>query len=187
MKKALLFIGGMAVGVAISWQYHKNKYEQMIQEDMESLRARRGKTVESAECDKDTKVDDKSVDEEVYEPIDEDLDKASNIIDVHKYKTKVDGNEETHIEAVRPYIINSTEFASVPMYDTDTFYYHKNDVITNDDDSAVIEDVEYYLGMSILEVKAHFGESEEDTDAVYVRNDKLKTDIEILWDEEDFK
>lgn len=187
MKKALLFIGGMAVGVAISWQYHKNKYEQMIQEDMESLRARRMKTGESTKCDKGTKVDDKSVDEEVYEPTDEDLDKAGDIIDVYKYKTKVDGNEETHIEALRPYIITSAEFASVPMYDTDTFYYHKNDIITNDDDSAIIDDVEYYLGMSTLEVKAHFGESEEDTDSVYIRNDKLKTDIEILWDEEDFE
>ena len=50
-----------------------------------------------------------------------------------------------------------------------------------DDDNNIIEDVDNIIGLDSLN---HFGEYE--ADSVHVRNDKKKTDYEILLDEEKY-
>ena len=47
-----------------------------------------------------------------------------------------------------------------------------------DEDDSPIVDIEYLVGEDSLD---HFGEYEDDS--VFVRNDDLKTDFEILLDE----
>ena len=59
-------------------------------------------------------------------------------------------------------------------YDLVSLEYYADKVLVDEDDHP-IQDVEYMVGEDSLE---HFGEYEED--AVYVRNDLIKTDFEIL-------
>ena len=189
MKKVLLFIGGMAVGAAISWQYHKTKYETMLQEDIEALRNH--KSSEKNDDNKDNNEDSiedavKLSTEEFEELSGEEVDECEYIINENDYVNVdqyADEGPAEHIESNAPYLIHPDDFGNVPLYDCDTFYYHVNDVISNPENEEV-DNIEFYVGMKTLEIKEHFGEHA--SDAVYFRNDALKTDYEVLWDEEEF-
>ena len=208
MKKVLLFVGGVVLGGAISWQYHKTKYEEMVQEEIESLREHHKKKKDEKndneeETTSNNEEESSAINEEEYDKtidkakhakitstlgyIDTDMvsdEEESYVEDVDIQQYIDEGEPKNHIKSHKPYLISPEEFGNVPLYDCDTFYYHKNDVITNCDDSDVVDNVEFYTGMKTLEIKTHYGEYEQD--AVYFRNDQLKTDYEILWDEEDF-
>lgn len=79
--------------------------------------------------------------------------------------------------ADRPYIISPEEFGENPYYDTISLTYYSDKVLTDEDDIE-IEDVDGLIGEDSLN---HFGEYEDDS--VFVRNDELQTDYEILLDE----
>ena len=77
----------------------------------------------------------------------------------------------------KPYVI-SPESVGEDDYDVVTFTYYTNDILTNEQDEVIEgKELETLIGSDSL---THFGEYEED--CVYVRNDKLKTDFEILRD-----
>lgn len=78
-----------------------------------------------------------------------------------------------------PYIIDPNEFKE-SNYETTTLFYYKDRVVA-DDDYNVITDIIGTIGDEALET---FGRYEED--AVYVRNDILGIDYEILLDERSF-
>jgi hypothetical protein len=189
MKSIVMFISGLVIGAGVSWVYHKNKYEEMVQDEVEELRShmknQQGTTCK--ESDKNIQNPDAKIQEEsTEEQYDESMEKAKKIINYSKYST-VDVNEDAELssspEYRPPFVVTPEDFASLPGFDTDTFYYHQDDVISNDN-QEIVDDVELTLGMSILEIKEQFGVYEED--AVYIRNERLKTDYEILRDESDY-
>ena len=61
-------------------------------------------------------------------------------------------------------------------YETESLTYYSDGVLTDEYDNP-IEDIERLVGSDAL---THFGEYEDDS--VFVRNDDLKTDFEILKD-----
>ena len=75
-----------------------------------------------------------------------------------------------------PYIISPEEFDTEDGYDTVSLTYYTDGVLT-DDDNNVIEDIENTVGEDFAK---HFGEYEDDS--VFVRNERLMTDYEILMD-----
>ena len=75
----------------------------------------------------------------------------------------------------RPYVIEPEEFDTLG-YKTVSLNYYDDGVLTYENDD-IIENVDELVGRDSL---SHFGEYE--SDAVYVRNDTLKTDFEILAD-----
>ena len=83
-----------------------------------------------------------------------------------------------------PYVITPEEFDplddSPEAYEKITLTYYADDILADDGD-IVVDDVEFVIGSEALE---SFGEYEED--AVYVRNDKLKTEYEIVRDERNY-
>lgn len=185
MKKVLLFLGGMAIGTAISWQYHKTKYETMLQEDIQALRKHKSSDKNK---DEENYIEDiTKLSDEYKELHDDGITLVEDIIEANEYSNVEQYSEEgptEHIEAGAPYLITADDFGNVPLYDCDTFYYHTNDVISNTENEAV-DNIEFFVGMKTTEIKQHFGEYA--SDAVYFRNDKLKTDYEVLWDEEEFE
>ena len=75
-----------------------------------------------------------------------------------------------------PYVISPDEFGNEFDYEEVSLTYYADGVLTDDQDN-IIEDVEGLVGLDSLN---HFGEYEDDS--VFVRNDALQTDYEILAD-----
>ena len=78
----------------------------------------------------------------------------------------------------RPYVIPPEDFGDDPDYKTVSLTYYADKVLTDEDNHVInpgrIDDL---IGEDSL---THFGEYEEDS--VFVRNEKRKTDYEILLD-----
>lgn len=77
----------------------------------------------------------------------------------------------------KPYIITPEEFSDSD-YNTETLSYWADRVVTDIDNEPLTDDqIEDLIGKDSL---SHFGEYEDDS--VFVRNDRLRTDYEILAD-----
>jgi hypothetical protein len=179
MKNILSFIAGIGIGVAISWSFHKNKYENMIQEEVESLRnakkAEHGDCTEARQEEPVEEIDNSA--EEVYE---ETLNEARHIINYSGYSKK--GEEEMgsceKAALKNPiYVITPGEFATQVGYDTDTFYIFEDDIIA-DDNNDIVDNIEQTFGMKVKDIRIQFGVYEDDS--VYIRNENTQTDYEIL-------
>ena len=81
---------------------------------------------------------------------------------------------------MRPYVICPEEFGEMDEYETESLTYYADGVLTDDFDNE-IEDVDDLVGEESLST---FGDYEDDS--VFVRNDKYKTDYEILLDDRKF-
>jgi AraC-like DNA-binding protein len=185
MKNILMFIGGLTIGAGVSWMYHKNKYEKMVQEEVESLREHaKEKEGSSIDLNQFEEQEAKKVElQETEEEIEEQQEQARNIINYNKYSTP-EPTETVAEKYKKPFVVTPEDFASVVGFDTDSFYFFADDVIANGSRER-IDDVEELFGLSIDEIKDQFGVYEED--CVYIRNMRMKCDYEILKDEEYFE
>lgn len=84
------------------------------------------------------------------------------------------------MEDERPYVISPDEFGEKDGYENVTLTYYADGVLTDYFDN-VISNVDEVVGFDSLD---HFGEYEDDV--VFVRNEKMETDYEILRDLRDF-
>ena len=76
----------------------------------------------------------------------------------------------------KPYDISPDEFGEFDDYEKISLTYYKDQILADDGDEP-IEDIDEVVGSESLNC---FGEYEDD--AVFVRNDRLKCDYEILLD-----
>lgn len=187
---ALSFIFGAGLGAAAAWYFLKTKYEAIAQEEIESVKETYAKREEESN---------KKTEPETEPEPDEATKKrlARNKPDISVYtkqieKLKYTGyfdeeeSEEEHVEESRvmqehPYVIPPEEFGEFDDYETLSLYYfvgYPDEKVLADEDYEIIEDVDNIVGVDAL---THFGEYEEDS--VYVRNDVLRCDYEILLDE----
>ena len=79
-----------------------------------------------------------------------------------------------------PYVISPEEYASDEEYETISVYYFVDDVVTDDDYNLISEWDE-----KIGDAPSHFGEYEDDV--VYVRNERLKCNYEVLRDNRSYR
>ena len=97
---------------------------------------------------------------------------VNRIIEDNNYTSEI--NEVTRDQH---YIIRPDEFGEYDDYDTISLTYYADHILTDEDDE-IVEDIEDKIGFDAL---SHFGEYEEDS--VFVRNDRIKCDYEILLDQ----
>lgn len=91
--------------------------------------------------------------------------------------------EQTIIDDPQTYIISPAEFGEHDDFDTVSLTWYADQILADDmDPKHPIEDVEEYFPFEFLST---FGEYEED--AIHVRNERLKTDYEILRDNSEWK
>ena len=77
-----------------------------------------------------------------------------------------------------PYVIHKEEFNSTPEgYERHTLTFFEGDDVLSDERDKVIEDQDETIGLGNL---SRFGVGSGDPNIVYVRNEKLKVDIEIV-------
>lgn len=181
MSKAtavIAFVIGAAGGAAAAWYITKTKYEQIAQEEIDSVKETFSKLYKrNEETEEASSEAEESTDEEEEEP--------SKPLSVMEYAIKLRdegyAREEVKEEtADLPYVIAPESFDEMEGYTVMSFTYYADKVLTDDRDRAV-EDLESVVGFSSPEdLESHFGEHEDDS--IFVRNDRLKCDIEILYD-----
>lgn len=179
----LTFTAGATIGSVVTWWLLKEKYRQLAQDEIADVKARllKKKNEEPAE-----KEDDKQISinfEAGSEGDDSDVtpEERAEYKDYASRYTGSNSNNETVKGVVdfmnsRPYVIPPEEFGEKSEHDTVSLTYYADGVLTDEWDN-VIEDIDEVVGEDSL---THFGEYEDDS--VFVRNDALLTDYEILLD-----
>jgi hypothetical protein len=162
-----MFSLGAVVGSAAAWYLTKTKYEKIAQEEIDSVKeafSRRGRRAET-----------NPVDEAAFVPTESDKEEYVNIVKHYKK-----GDSESMDVGTAPYVIPPDEFGEMD-YDAVSLVYYEDDVLCYDLSGEVIYNRDEIIGEESLK---HFGEYEDDS--VFVRNDRLKTDYEILRDNRNY-
>ena len=183
MNKAtgfVMFVLGAAVGSVATWQYTKKKYERIAQEEIDSVKEIFSKRESAAEVEIVTP-----------EPQTAKVGKPEEKPDITEYAARLEREgytnysnvsagekkEEQEAMEMKPYVISPEEFGEFEDYERISLSYYADQILADEDDEKV-EDVDNVVGLESL---AHFGEYEDDS--VFVRNDRLKCDYEILLDQ----
>ena len=168
-KKVLYFVLGAVTGALIARLYFRKKYDTV---SYECAKEETDERQESSSEEKSRKDGITEISADDYKAF---------LNERRKYPYHPDdiskNEEEKEPDDNRPYVITPDEFGSVDEYETISLTYYSDGVLTDDRDDEPIEDVDDMIGEDSL---THFGEYEDD--AVYVRNERLKTDFEILLD-----
>lgn len=169
----LIFSLGAAVGSIVTWRLLKTKYEQIAQEEIDSVKA-----VFSRRYAEDTEPEKESAD----------TSDTHDITDIREYAAKIQEHGYTDytnsdIKPVKevpilkkPYVISPNECGELDDYEIVSLVYYADGILT-DDWNEIIENVDDVVGCDSLN---HFGEYEEDS--VFVRNEDMCVDYEILRD-----
>lgn len=163
MKKAIVgcffFAAGGAAGFLAANKWLKDKYEQLTRDEIDSVKAVfRKRPPLPGKDEKPTEQERKAY---------------------SQYAAKLGYTEEkTPAPIQTPHVISPDAFGDQDGYDEISLTYYADGTVADDSDRAMSEDeIEETIGKDSL---THFGEYEDDS--VFVRNDRLKADYEILMD-----
>lgn len=170
MNKLTMFIIGAATGSVVTWQYLKNKYEKIAQEEIESVKAMFCKKNENYAETQEEPTDAKNSAKELTD--------YASLLQKNGYTdySNMTSKKEEDDDVEKPYVIPPEEFGELDGYNTVSLTYFADNVLV-DDNNEIVDDVEGIIGFESL---THFGEYEDDS--VFVRNDRLCCDYEILQD-----
>lgn len=142
---------GICIGVLGTYKYLEVKHENILAEEVDSIK-------------KEFKIYNKKTEKpEVKETT---VEKEPEVSDIPMPK-----DSETDDE---PYVISPDEFGMMDDYIEMTLLYYEDGTLTTDD-KEVITDIRHKIGRKAL---TSFGKYEDDS--VFVRNDKIRCDYEIL-------
>lgn len=177
-----MFLAGATVGAAGAWFYCKRYYEQIAQEEIDSVKAA------FAERKPDALKNSKN-----FEDCTDDNKQKANMAklkpDLVDYAAKLqaegytnysahsekNNNEEAETVGVKPHVISPDEYGDCD-YTTISLTYYSDGVLADDEDE-IVENIEDTVGADFAE---HFGDYE--MDSVHIRNDRRKCDYEICKD-----
>ena len=162
LSNAIMFAAGAIIGSVVTWKLIEKKYKQIADEEIASV-----KETYSKDFTPD-KFEPKKFEPEAF-AYDETVQDLGYTTEVKKEKT-----------AYKPHIITPEEYGEKDGYDTESLTYYADGVLADDQDEP-IEDVDNVVGYGF---ESHFGEYEDDS--VFIRNDKLKIDYEILMDQRNY-
>ena len=202
LKGVLIFVLGAAAGSLATWKLIEKKYKDIAQEEIDSVKDTFSKMKKNEYPDKledypdfeefDDSDDSDDVEEEPKPEQKIDRNNKPDIVEYAKilsetgytnYAERQGKKEKKGVEPVedeRPYVISPDEFGEKDGYENVTLTYYADGVLTDYFDN-VISNVDEVVGFDSLD---HFGEYEDDV--VFVRNEKMETDYEILRDLRDF-
>ena len=191
----IIFTAGAAIGSAVTWKVVKDRYEKIVQEEIKSVKEvfsdrfnSSNEEVSSEESDEEMSEEDhvsdyrkicwddledldpSELEEEEYQA---DLIEYEDIANI--YKEGGADNMPTS-EPREPYVIEPIEFGELDDYKTFELTYYE-DGILEDEDYDIVKNPEEILGPDAL---GSFGEYEDDS--VFVRNERLHADFQILKD-----
>ena len=165
VKLFLAFVSGAAVGSVVAWKMLEEKYKRIADEEIESVKEVYNKKINKQN---EKKVDKQETSKEkIYE----------NTVGSLGYKRESYKEEERDmVENAKVYVIPPESFGETD-FETVSLSYYADKVLVDDTKHEVITNVDELVGRNSLET---FGEYEDDS--VFVRNENLKKDFEILLD-----
>ena len=167
-----IFIAGAAIGSVITYKLTVQKYDHLVQEEIASVKAAfsdKEKTTRTAENRRTRRKAD-------INGYADEITKNGYVNYSDRSKKDVKDTMIKNMDDI-PYTISPDEYGELSDYEQISLTYYADGVLADDSDE-VVEDIEETVGRDSL---SHFGEYEND--AVFVRNDRLKADYEILRDE----
>ena len=197
LSTVIAFFAGAAVGGATVWYITKERYAQLAEEEINSVKEayahREQKKEKVDEVMRRYRGEGEDTDElktpvvtaklAEKESISEYAKRVQNGAPMEYSKTVVPPKAETREEPVQsensgdvPYVISPDEFDELDGYTPISLTYFADGVLA-DEYGVIVDNMEEIVGDGLN----HFGEYEED--AVYVRNDAKRCDYEILKDE----
>lgn len=166
-----MFAVGAVTGSAVTWHLLKTKYEQIAQDEIDSVK----EMLLGKKMDKNNHKDDES------RPLDYNerkngLNEAKGIIINNDYTGHFDKEkkEDELMNPNEPYVIPPEEFGDYSDYEQICLTLYADGVLADEDDN-IIEDIAGTVGPYYED---HFGEYEDDS--VFVRNDVTRCEYEIL-------
>lgn len=192
LSSVFIFAVGAVVGSAVTWKFVKTKYEQIAQEEIDSVKeAFTGKTPNKLEWDHSGSKPIGKV-ESVAERGDG-VEVTVSQLDLKDYAEQLQdmdyvdysSNSRPNVEpkqkkveedAVKPYTIDPDEFGH-DGYSATFLTYYADGVLAYDDNDEIIEDVGSIVGDNFSE---HFGDYEDNV--VHIRNEEEQRDYEITKD-----
>lgn len=185
-KNVIFFIAGAVTGSFATWKLVKTKYERIADEEIESVKRVFGKANQAQACENSEVPEQEPENESDYEPLtdddvfiypEEELGDYVHMVDDLGYSGKEEEGETKVTNPGLPYIIAPTQFGEFSDFKRFSLTYYEEDDILTDDKEEPIEDPYVLVGDDFMD---HYGEYYDD--AVYVRNEMLKADYEILLD-----
>lgn len=178
-----MFLAGATVGAATAWVCLRKRYEQIAQEEIDSVKAAFAEK-------KPVFTNENRIDEQVENQHKADIAKLKpDLVDYaaklqeegyvnyteHSKKNTEEKKEEPMLDT--PYVISPDEFGATDNYAQISLVYYDGDEVLADEEDEIVEDIAGTVGEDFAE---HFGEYEDDS--VFVRNDRLRCDYEICKD-----
>ena len=175
LSNVLLFTAGVAVGSLVTWRYFKSKYEVVEDEIEEKTEEPEGESEEKNLEVLESKTSYKKPPLKEYVKMVESNGYAPKT-HVEEVEEEIANGEWNDKDIYEPFIIRPDEYGELHAYETLSLNYYADGVLTDELDNP-IEDVESLVPADFAD---HFGEY--DDNAVFVRNDNLECDYEILRD-----
>lgn len=159
-KSLLMFAAGTVFGAIVTYEAVKTGFENRSDREIESVKERYKEKMGD--------IENRSREsQQMYEDAVNALNKYSG------YCEEKNNKEEAGVDAI--HVISPDDFSEIDDYTVRSLTYWTDGVVTDENGNEV--DIDNTIGKDSLE---HFGEYEED--CVYVRNDDICTDFEILRD-----
>lgn len=172
-KDILLVFSGLLCGAGASAFFFKKHYEAIANEEIKSVKEtycvrKMPEPAKNDEPKKDILKPSSKVQKPSY------FDQGTGV----NYSFYSVSKEENTAARSSRHIIPPEEFAMEDEYETASLIYYSDGILADSDDRELkTEDIEDMVGVSSLD---HFGEYE--ADSVFVRNDQLHMDFEIIRD-----
>ena len=196
MRDTVIFVAGAVIGGVAAYIYAKRKYEKICDEEIESMREFYQEPYERPEKEeKNESISHK------YRLTDEINRAKANYSQLTKDYHEAPSQEEQetmelmsnpypfmadhHPEepAINPYVILGEQFVNEKRnFDKITLMYYAGNGVLVDQTETVQQDIDELIGRESLN---HFGESEDNT--LYVRNENLGNDYEVIYVNETYK
>ncbi len=157
-NKILIFSLGVAVGAVASWFTAREKYRKIADEEIASVKeVFQRKKKEEAELAEENKT-------------------YCGLVDTYDTESADDDLAEDKDNSMLPYIIDPGDYGQNTDNEITVLMWYGNDILT-DTYGVNVDDIDNTVGREFID---HFGENPEEPDVVYVRNDRLEMDYQIL-------
>lgn len=190
----ILFTAGAVIGSLVTWKVIKTKYEDIAQEEINSVKeeytrlmvSMKKKLNDSVTYKDDNNEDDRSekdtdnIDDSIMTNYNEIVKSYCSSDEEEDNQNEKEGEEKeedndgvSYMEA--PYVISPDDFGSVPGYNAEPLDYFADGILA--DGWGVELDIAETIGEDVIN---YFGDY--DDDVVYVRNEQTKLEYEITRD-----
>ena len=192
VKCTISFISGAISGSVVSIIFVKKKWQKEFDDkrnEMISYYEKEKEKVKRELPEKKEEPEEVQLDKPEQSEKEKSVEESERIIQKFNY-AKISTPERTKNESPilndseyskDPYEIDGREFGTQEMYGMVTLYlYDDGELLTEKYELLSDDDIENYIGSKMLEKFATKRDADPELDSFYVRNDRLKTDYEIL-------